>query len=176
MPIFIKNKNCYKLIQKYLNENKDLKDYFFYKPKTNGEINNSVIIMYNYKNEFLKHYGQISYWDVSLITSTVLLFNNQFKYINNNNDFNEDISLWDVSNVKNMYGMFYNCNTFNQPLNNWDVSNVTYMKYMFYNCISFNQSLNNWNISNVKCFENMLYNCVSFSKKNLKKLSLKNIN
>ena len=50
-----------------------------------------------------------------------------------------DINNWDVSNVTNMYGMFYGASSFNQPLNNWDVSNVTDMWSMFDGAVSFNQ-------------------------------------
>ena len=38
--------------------------------------------------------------------------------------FNQDISKWNVSNVKVMAGMFFNAYKFNQPIDNWDVSNV----------------------------------------------------
>ena len=49
---------------------------------------------------------------------------------------------WDVSNVKNMYGMFSGATSFNQPLNKWNVSNdVTYMEEMFEEATSFNQPL-----------------------------------
>ena len=203
MPIVIKNKECYKFLQKCLKKNryeKYIKEYLFYRPKRNGELKNSVMIMYNNKSDSLKYHGQISYWDISLITDTVLLFNNQDHYYDTINNFNEDLSCWDVSNVKNMYGMFYNCYSFNQPLNDWNVSNVTYMKNMFYNCYLFNQELCNWNIENVttltnmfrncKCFnqslnewninkvnnfDSMLYNCNLFNRKNIKKWSLDNI-
>ena len=37
-------------------------------------------------------------------------------------NFNQDISMWDVSNVTNMYGMFNGATTFNQDLSGWDVS------------------------------------------------------
>ena len=36
-------------------------------------------------------------------------------------NFNGDISKWDVSNVTNMYSMFYGCKTFNKDISNWDV-------------------------------------------------------
>jgi hypothetical protein len=66
MPIIIKNKECYKFLQKFLNKNrykKNIKEYLFYKPKTNGEIKKAVIIMYYNKSDSLKYHGQISYWD-----------------------------------------------------------------------------------------------------------------
>ena len=40
--------------------------------------------------------------------------------------------------------MFKKCKNFDQSLNNWDVSNVSEMFEMFYGCKKFNQSLNNW--------------------------------
>ena len=61
--------------------------------------------------------------------------------------FNQDISSWDVSNVENMSGMFYE-STFNQDISSWDVSNVTDMSRMF--CESpFNQDISSWDVSNV---------------------------
>ena len=46
---------------------------------------------------------------------------------------NIDISLWNVSNVKSMTGMFYNCYYFNSVLSRWDVSKVKNMTDMFSN-------------------------------------------
>ena len=63
--------------------------------------------------------------------------------------FNQDISMWDTSNVTNMIGMFEGASAFNQPLNNWNVSNVTDMSYMFRYATSFNQDLSNWCVSNL---------------------------
>ena len=39
-------------------------------------------------------------------------------------NFNGDISNWDVSNVKRMSQMFRGCRSFNQDISDWDVSNV----------------------------------------------------
>ena len=46
--------------------------------------------------------------------------------------------------------MFHLARSFNQLLNNWDVSNVEDMFGMFWNARSFNQPLNDWNVSKVK--------------------------
>jgi surface protein len=75
-----------------------------------------------------------------------------------------EIRNWDVSNVKNMYGMFGFTRSFNQPLNNWDVSNVTDMQEMFRYAESFNQPLNNWNVSNVEDMEFMFNGARSFNQ------------
>ena len=66
-----------------------------------------------------------------------------------------EIGDWDVSNVTNMWRMFWDAESFNQPLNNWNVSKVTNMNYMFSFAISFNQPLNNWNVSNVTDMDDM---------------------
>ena len=61
-----------------------------------------------------------------------------------------EISNWDVSNVKDMHGLFCGEASFNQPINDWDVSKVESMQFMFQNATSFNQPLNKWNVSNVE--------------------------
>ena len=62
-------------------------------------------------------------------------------------NFNQPLNSWDVSNVTDMHGMFRFAEKFNQPLNNWDVSKVGFMSYMFCNAHAFNQPLNNWDLS-----------------------------
>lgn len=61
--------------------------------------------------------------------------------------FNGDISQWDVSNVTNMWRMFF-CSQFNGDISNWDVSKVTDMYGMFGGS-SFNGDISNWDVSNV---------------------------
>ena len=39
-------------------------------------------------------------------------------------NFNQNISNWNVGSVTNMNGMFYSAKAFNQPIGKWDVSNV----------------------------------------------------
>jgi surface protein len=46
------------------------------------------------------------------------------------NEFNQDISNWDVSNVTDMRRMFSGCFRFNQDIGGWDVSKVTDMQEM----------------------------------------------
>ena len=70
--------------------------------------------------------------------------------------FNQDISLWDVSNVTNMSNMFYKASSFNQDISLWDVSNVTNMSIMFREASSFNKSIGDWDVSNVTEMNSML--------------------
>ena len=84
-----------------------------------------------------------------------------FSYATN---FNQDISMWNVSNVTNMAYMFNNASSFDQPLNNWNMSNVTTMRAMFDDAISFNQPLDNWNVSNVTNMRMVFNNASSFDQ------------
>ena len=74
------------------------------------------------------------------------------------------IETWDVSNVTDMYGMFWECENFNQPLNNWDVSSVENMEIMFWGCHQFNQDISSWDVSNVKDMRLMFYRCLNFNQ------------
>jgi len=65
--------------------------------------------------------------------------------------FNQDISNWNVSNVKDMQGMFYK-SKFNKDISNWDVSNVKDMSWMFKKS-QFNGNISKWNVSNVENME-----------------------
>lgn len=108
--------------------------------------------------------------DTSAITDMSYMFGSL------NKEFNGNISMWDVSNVVNMTGMFYeskfngdiyrwnvsnvktmesmfNNSKFNQDISKWDVSNVVIMSFMFEES-DFNQDISGWN---VKSLENMVY-------------------
>ena len=79
-------------------------------------------------------------------------------------NFNQDISIWDVSHVTNMSGMFAGSITFNQDLSGWDVSNVTDMNYMFNGCVNFNQDISGWDVSNVTDMDYMFSSCDNFNQ------------
>ena len=80
------------------------------------------------------------------------------------NDFNQDISSWDVSNVENMEGMFEDVTVFNQDISSWDVGNVMNMSYMFYAATAFNQDISGWNVGKVTNMEGMLYAATVFNQ------------
>ena len=63
--------------------------------------------------------------------------------------FNQDISGWDVSNVLDMTGMFIETHHFNQDIGTWDVSGVRDMSHMFKISRAFNQDISSWDVSNV---------------------------
>ena len=74
-----------------------------------------------------------------------------------------DISNWDVSNIEDMYYMFFYCINLKSvgDLSNWDVSNVKCMNYMFYDCpqLTLVGDLSKWDVSNVTGMSFMFYGC-----------------
>ena len=80
--------------------------------------------------------------DVSKIDDMNCLF-----YLHFSDEFNGDISGWDVSNVTDMHYMFKK-SKFNGNISNWNVSNVTNMTGMFEKS-KFNGDISTWNV-NVK--------------------------
>ena len=115
-------------------------------------------------------YGHISTWDTSAVTNFDELFIG-----NPTTDFNENISLWNVSSATSMVSMFENCK-FNNDISNWDVSSVTDMTQMFYsyalseyaNGVTvtgfFNQNISTWNVSSVTTMKNMFHDNALFNQ------------
>ena len=94
-------------------------------------------------SEQIQIYGNkanLNFIDTSLIVDMGYLFCNQ--------DFNGDISKWDVSNVKNMGHMFRE-STFNQDISQWNVSQVKNMSSMFSRS-KFNGDISRWDVQNVE--------------------------
>ena len=97
-------------------------DKYNYQPKTKRELH----YLLNQLIEERGNEGDFNDIDTSKITDISYLF-----YMDN---FNGDISKWDVYHVINMDCMFCWCKSFNQPLANWDVSNVKYNSNILYKC------------------------------------------
>ena len=70
-------------------------------------------------------------------------------FVSQKQDFNEEMSNWDVSSVMNTEGMFNGADSFNQSLDKWDVSSVTNMNTLFSRTEVFNKDLDSWNTSSV---------------------------
>ena len=113
-----------------------------FKPQTKDELQTAVDLWESDNLSALTSYGEISLWDVSLITDMTDLFANK-------ETFNGNISSWDVSNVNSMFYTFYGATSFDGDLSSWDVSNVTNMDWMFSNATNFNSDLSLWDVSNV---------------------------
>ena len=78
--------------------------------------------------------------------------------------FNQDIGDWDVSNVSYMGGMFEGASSFNQDIGSWDVSHVTNMSYMFFSASVFNQDIGSWDVSQVTDMQWMFRYATSFNQ------------
>ena len=152
-----------KQIANYINEKLHVTSKSFYscKPKTKDELRKIII-------QRIKEDGpdcDLNDIDVSKITDMSHLFSANM-YFNGNeifNDFNGDISLWNVSNVTNMQYMFYKCKQVSCDLSKWDVSNVIDMHNMFDECEKFNGDISLWDVSNVKNMYWMFMSCEKFN-------------
>jgi surface protein len=117
------------------------------------------------KQGIIYQYGNMPYWDTSLVTDMKYLFYGA-------NGFNENISRWDTSLVTNMTSMFHNAVSFNQPLGRWNTENVISMRSMFSGALAFNNgdvsegpyALGNWNTRNVRVMDSMFFNARSFNQ------------
>ena len=127
-----------------------------YQPQTREELQAAVDLWVDDEATALATYGDISVWDVSLITSMYDLFADKAS-------FNSDISAWDVSAVTDMIGMFKNATSFNGDLSSWDVSNVNYMASMFEGATSFNGDLSSWDVSNITGMTGVFLGATNFN-------------
>ena len=130
-------------------------------------------------------YGPIENWDVSRVTSFAFVVGslNPFydfsaNYQTTYDQFNRDLSGWDVSNGTDFQFMFFECQAYNNAgvslsgwdvskstnfngmfsqasdfvgvgVDSWNVSNATNIAFMFSGCELFNININGWNTSNV---------------------------
>ena len=129
------------------------------KPKSKKALIN--IVEY-YNNKFPNE--SLNWLDVSMITNMSGLFAGADDMYHDNfifNNYNGDISQWDVSNVTDMSSMF-NGSYFNNNIGQWDVRNVKNMCEMFEDSF-FNQDISEWNVSNVRNMTSM-FRSAEFNK------------
>lgn len=92
--------------------------------------------------------------------SNVKDMSGMFKYT----PINHNLNKWNVSKVENMHKMFLGAVTFNSDISKWNVSQVEDMLSMFANALSFNQDISKWNVSKVKNMSDMFAFALSFNK------------
>ncbi|MCG8581394.1 MAG: DUF285 domain-containing protein [Bacteroidales bacterium] len=157
--------------------------------KPGGHISNwdvsNVERMNNMFRDATAFNQDISKWDVSNVQTMSYMFMSANSYNNggqplnwgaktakvgtmeqmfrSNDAFNQDISGWDISSVKNLNNMFRFADGFNnagQPLD-WGnkTSQVKTMRYMFYKTSGFDQDISGWNISSLTDAIGMLDYC-----------------
>ena len=78
--------------------------------------------------------------------------------------FNQPVEHWDTSHVTDMHAVFGYAASFHQPLEKWNVSNVKDMRGMFMGAIAFNQSLGKWDVSHVTNMRAMFKSAISFDQ------------
>ena len=147
-----------KQIKEYISErlkiSSDLnKKEYKYFPQSKKELKNII-------NKLLDERGldaNLNDIDTSRITDLSYLF------ANIKNIQNIDISEWNVSNVRDMGGMFSDCIEFNCDLSSWNVSQCKYMTTMFKNCKKFNSDLSKWDVSKVSDMFGMFFHCEEFN-------------
>ena len=132
-----------------------------FKPNNRDELDEAIMALFINKTQAEARYGVLGTWDVTKITNMGHLFADVGQMPN---EYFEGINEWDVSPVRQMYGMFETCRYFNQPLDQWNVSRVTHMSNMFYKCNQFNQNLNNWNVSQVTNMNHMFSECFAYDQ------------
>ena len=76
-----------------------IESYTIFKPTSREELDEAIELWFKNKDEAIEKYGIIGTWNTCLITDMSKLFYDR-------EDFNEDISDWDVSNVTTMDIMF----------------------------------------------------------------------
>ena len=104
-----------------------------YTPQTRNELKSLV-------DDFRINLGDI---DVVNITDMSYLFKESIR-----ENF-DGIEQWNVSNLINMREMFYNCRNFNQDISLWDVSKVKDMTNAFA-FTDFNQDLSSWKLDSIE--------------------------
>lgn len=101
--------------------------------------------------------GAIETWDIA--GSSVTALTSTFQDLQN---FNADISAWNVANIESMYETFMNSESFNANIQGWNVARVTNMESMFSNAGSFDRDISGWDVSRVTNMNAMLNNAQSF--------------
>ncbi len=128
--------------------------------------------------------GDISNWDVSSVTNFFNMFNaassfNQplnwtinttpaaainMRAMFQSTPFNQDLNLWNMSEVVNTRSMFRLTSAFNGNIDNWDVSKVTDMGAMFLGAASFNRNISAWDVSSVQSMNSLFQDAVLFNQ------------
>ncbi len=123
--------------------------------------------------EMIAKEKDVSYANVSQITDMSNLMEQVATYLGESIDscsvvqnFNQDISRWDVSGVTDMSRMFAGATTFDQDISSWVTGNVTDMHSMFAGATAFNQPINSdsWDVSGVTDMSGMFAGATTFDQ------------
>ena len=107
--------------------------------------------------------GENANWNWS--TSTITNMGSAFSDTEN---FNQNIGLWDVSNVVFAGGLFNNATAFNNggsdSIKNWNTGKMTAMNAIFQNAVKFNQPIGSWNVSKAELMSEMFNGARAFNQ------------
>lgn len=131
-------------------------------PLTNSNFNTARDLWFTNQAQAEATYGLIENWNTTAVTTLSGAFKAGSGVVTN--DFNEDISGWDVSNVTNMENMFRSQTIFNQNIGGWNTGNVTNMVCTLCITDSFNQDVSGWNTSNVTNMSDIFARAISFDQ------------
>jgi surface protein len=107
----------------------------------------------------LEMYGSIEDWDTSRLRG----LGGQILAYALGENFNGDISKWDVGRVSSLAYQFSGLKSFNQDLSRWDTTKVTTMLGVFKGASAFNQDLNTWQTSSVTMVNEMFSRALRFN-------------
>ncbi|ATZ21034.1 BspA family leucine-rich repeat surface protein [Mesoplasma coleopterae] len=79
-------------------------------------------------------------------------------------EFNQDLSLWDTSNVTSLYGTFHEASKFDGNITSWNTESVTLMSYTFAKASQFNKDISKWKTEKVTMMDHMFENALSFNQ------------
>jgi surface protein len=77
--------------------------------------------------------------------------------------FNQDLGMWDTSNVVDMQSMFAGASNFTSDLSTWNVEKLTSASGMFQGAGSFGSNLCTWNVTNVVSTMQMFSEAASYN-------------
>jgi hypothetical protein len=132
--------------------------------RSDDDIHKAVRLWVSMKEEALARYGNISDWNTRSVTRMSYLFGSRnLKNIKKSQqEFNDDISMWDTSNVIDMTGMFEGASAFNCDISAWKVRQVKHMTSMFKDASLFKCNIGEWNVGNVTRMDYMFEGACSF--------------
>lgn len=108
----------------------------------------------------------LSSWDVSSVTNASAMFNSASAF-NNGGAPGTSINplSWGstTGNFTNISSMFSQANNFNQDISDWDVSNLTSVVQLFLFNTAFNQNLSNWSLTSLTNASLMFYGAFAYN-------------
>ncbi len=122
--------------------------------------------MFEMTSSLVDHGGNIGNWDVSTIENMEEVFDSS--------NFNENISTWNVSAVKDFSSMFFRNTSFNQNLDSWNTSAGEVFSNMFRDATAFNGAIGSWNTEKARSLSNMFNGATAFNQ-NISAWDVKNV-